>query len=58
MASSCCNDIWNILFFNLRFDVEKECSKIDECHEEVSKACSGDNICLPKINIDTTGICE
>ncbi|XP_077207913.1 sperm-associated antigen 1 [Paroedura picta] len=40
-----------------KFDVEKECSRIEECHEEEkSEACFDVNRCLPKSNIDTTGM--
>nr|XP_056710091.1 sperm-associated antigen 1 [Euleptes europaea] len=40
-----------------KFDVEEECSKIDACREEQkSEASCGVNRCLPKIDIDTTGM--
>lgn len=45
-------------FINLRFDVEKECSKIDEgCEENNSKARFFSRPSLPIIEkkIDTTG---
>ncbi|XP_048364168.1 sperm-associated antigen 1 [Sphaerodactylus townsendi] len=39
-----------------KFDVEKECSKIDKCYEEQkSEASYGVNRCLPKTDIDITG---
>ncbi|XP_060099416.1 sperm-associated antigen 1 [Heteronotia binoei] len=39
-----------------KFDVEKECSEIDECHEEEKLEACGVSRCLPKTNIDTTGM--
>ncbi|XP_054841223.1 sperm-associated antigen 1 [Eublepharis macularius] len=40
-----------------KFDVEKECSKIDECQEEQKSTTSSSiNRSLPKMDIDTTGM--
>uniref|UniRef100_A0A8C3TDS0 Sperm associated antigen 1 n=1 Tax=Chelydra serpentina TaxID=8475 RepID=A0A8C3TDS0_CHESE len=47
------------IFFTLRFDVEKECSKVDEvCEENNSKACFNISSNLPVIEkkIETTGM--
>lgn len=53
-----CSIIEFVIFINLRFDVEKECSKIDEgCEESNSKARFFSRPSLPIIEkkIDTTG---
>uniref|UniRef100_A0A8B9IXE6 Sperm-associated antigen 1 n=2 Tax=Amazona TaxID=12929 RepID=A0A8B9IXE6_9PSIT len=54
-----CSIIKSVIFINLRFDVEKECSKIDEsCEESNSKARFFSRPSLPiiKKKIDTTGM--
>uniref|UniRef100_A0A8D0F2S7 Uncharacterized protein n=1 Tax=Strix occidentalis caurina TaxID=311401 RepID=A0A8D0F2S7_STROC len=54
-----CTIIEFIIFITLRFDVEKECSRIDEgCEESSSKARFFSRPSLPIIekNIDTTGM--
>lgn len=44
------------MLFNLRFDVEKECSKIDGGPQELySKVSFSSNTRLPKTDIDTAG---
>lgn len=59
VEESCYAALLNLLFFlNLRFDVEKECSKIDEGYEEnnsKARLFSRPSRPIIKKKIDTTG---